>query len=160
MLLMDHHLDQVSKSMTLSMQHQTPHFESFYAYSIFEVTILILDISIPQISSSHYAISGAAAGTELLKEIGENSSFALFGYRTITGIALGYVLGFSLSTFTTFATILGRYNYGASSEICSCCSVLEQDSSRGFFANLLVTFKNFISGINKMPQLNNLISKV
>jgi len=33
------------------------------------MTILILDISIPQISSSHYAISGAAAGTELLKRL-------------------------------------------------------------------------------------------
>ena len=35
----------------------------------------------------------------------------------------------------------------------ACCSVLEQDSSKGFFANLLVTFKNFMSGIRKMPQI-------
>jgi hypothetical protein len=99
----------------------------------------------------------AALGIEILcitaAEIGENSSFALFGYRNITGIAIGYVLGYILSTFTTFATILGRYNYGSSSEVCSCCSVLEQDSRKGFFANLLVTFKNFISGIRKMPHL-------
>ena len=99
----------------------------------------------------------AALGIEILciaaAEIGENSSFALFGYKTITSITLGYVLGYSLSTFTTFATILGRYNYGSSSEICSCCSVLEQAKSKGFLANLLITFKNFISGIKKMPQL-------
>ena len=41
----------------------------------------------------------------------------------------------------------------SSSEICSCCSVLEQDQSKGFVAYLLVTFKNFTSGIKKMPQL-------
>jgi uncharacterized membrane protein len=29
------------------------------------MTLLVLDISVPQISSSHYAIGGAAAGTEL-----------------------------------------------------------------------------------------------
>jgi hypothetical protein len=103
------------------------------------------------------SLYAAALGIEILciaaAEIGENSSFALFGYGTVTGIALGYVLGYSLSTFTTFATILGRYNYSYSSEICSCCSVLEQDQSKGFVANLLVTFKNFTSGIKKMPQL-------
>jgi hypothetical protein len=107
--------------------------------------------------SSIKSLYAAALGIEILciaaAEIGENSSFALFGYGTITGIALGYVLGYTLSTFTTFATILGRYNYGYSSEICSCCSVLEQDQSKGFVANLLVTFKNFTSGIKKMPQL-------
>ena len=33
------------------------------------MTLLVLDISIPQISSSHYAIGGAAAETELLKRL-------------------------------------------------------------------------------------------
>lgn len=41
-------------------------------------------------------------------EIGENSSFVLFGYRTVIGITFGYILGYGLSAFTTFATILGR----------------------------------------------------
>ena len=83
-------------------------------------------------------------------EIGENSSFLLFGYKTFTGITLGYVLGYSLATFTTFATILGRSNY--SEQICSCCSVLEQDS-KGFVTTLLKTFKNFTIGVKKMTQL-------
>ena len=83
-------------------------------------------------------------------EIGENSSFFLFGYKTVIGIILGYVLGYGLSTFTTFATILGRSDY--SKQMCSCCSVLEQDS-RGFLSVLLKTFKNFMIGVKKMTQL-------
>jgi hypothetical protein len=83
-------------------------------------------------------------------EIGENSSFLLFGYKTVIGITLGYVLGYGLSTFTTFATILGRSNF--SEQMCSCCSVLEQDS-KGFVVTLLKTFKNFIRGVKKMAQL-------
>ena len=71
-------------------------------------------------------------------ELGENSSFILFGYRTAIGITLGYILGYGLSAFTTFATILGRSNY--SENMCSCCSVLEQRSN-GFIATLLTTFK-------------------
>jgi hypothetical protein len=83
-------------------------------------------------------------------EIGENSSFLMFGYRTVTGITLGYALGYGLSTFTTFATILGRSNY--SGQMCSCCSVLEQDS-KGFVITILKTFKNFTIGLKKMTQL-------
>jgi uncharacterized membrane protein len=33
------------------------------------MTLLVLDISVPQISLSHYAIGGAAVGTELLKRL-------------------------------------------------------------------------------------------
>ena len=84
-------------------------------------------------------------------ELGENSSFLLFGYKTVIGITLGYVLGYGLSTFTTFATILGRSNY--SGQMCSCCSVLEQDS-KGFVVTLLKTFKNFTIGLKKMTQLS------
>jgi hypothetical protein len=40
-------------------------------------------------------------------------------------ITLGYILGYSLAAFTTFAIILGRSTF--SDQICSCCSVLEQD---------------------------------
>jgi hypothetical protein len=35
-------------------------------------------------------------------------------------------MGYALAGFTTFATILGRYNYGSNDKIDS-CSVLEQD---------------------------------
>ena len=83
-------------------------------------------------------------------EVGENSSFIIFGYRTAIGITLGYILGYGLSAFTTFATILGRSTY--SKKMCSCCSVLDQDSN-GFIATLLMTFKNCGIGIRKMTQL-------
>jgi hypothetical protein len=83
-------------------------------------------------------------------EIGQNSSFVVFGYKTILGITLGYVLGYGLATFTTFATILGRSTY--SERMCSCCSVLEQDSN-GFIATLLTAFRNCFVGIKKMTQL-------
>jgi hypothetical protein len=86
------------------------------------------------------SLYATALGIEILciaaAEIGENSSFALFGYRTVTGVVLGYMFG-----------------YSSSSEMCSCCSVLEQDSSKGFLTSLLVTFKNFGSGIKKISRL-------
>lgn len=74
----------------------------------------------------------------------------MFGYKTVIGIILGFVLGYGLSTFTTFAIILGRSDY--SKQMCSCCSVLEQDS-KGFLSVLLKTFKNFMIGVKKMTQL-------
>ena len=83
-------------------------------------------------------------------EIGENFSFGIFGYKTAIGITLGYLLGYGLSAFTTFATILGRSTY--SEKMCSCCSVLEQGSN-GFVATLLMTFKNCGIGVKKMTQL-------
>ena len=53
-----------------------------------------------------------------------------------------------------FTTILGRYVYGSSNQtMCSCYSVLEQNSRNGFISNLKVTFKNFAIGINKLPYL-------
>jgi hypothetical protein len=74
--------------------------------------------------------------------------------------AIAYILGYALAGFTTFATILGRYNYGSPNQtMCSCCSVLEQDSNKGFISNLKTTFKNFAVGIKKLPYLykqNNL----
>jgi len=39
-------------------------------------------------------------------EMGQNSSFILFGYRTAVGITVGYTFGYGLAAFTTFATIL------------------------------------------------------
>jgi hypothetical protein len=99
----------------------------------------------------------AALGIEILciaaAEIGENSGLYLFGFN-LYGIVIAYVLGYALAGFTTFATILGRYNYGSGQiMMCSCCSVLEQDSNKGFIPNLKTTFRNFAVGIKKLPCL-------
>jgi len=98
----------------------------------------------------------AALGIEILciasAEIGQNSMFALFGYTTLHGIIMGYILGYGLAAFTTFVAILGRYDY-ESSKICSCCSVLEQDSNKSFVDNLFITFKTFALGVKKLSLL-------
>jgi hypothetical protein len=102
-------------------------------------------------------IYAAALGIEILciaaAEIGENTGLYLYGFNSM-GIAIAYIMGYALAGFTTFATILGRYNYGFPKQrMCSCCSVLEQDSKRGFISNLKTTFKNFAVGIKKLPYL-------
>jgi hypothetical protein len=102
-------------------------------------------------------IYAAALGIEILciaaAELGENSGLYLFGFNP-SGIAIAYAMGYALAGFTTFATILGRYNYGSSNQtMCSCCSVLEKDSQKGFASNLKTTFKNFAVGIKKLPYL-------
>jgi hypothetical protein len=75
----------------------------------------------------------------------------MFGFNPI-GILIAYVMGYTLAGFTTFVTILGRYNF-SSDQICSCCSVLEQDSRKGFLTNLKTTFRNFAVGFKKLPYL-------
>jgi hypothetical protein len=75
----------------------------------------------------------------------------IFGFNPL-GILIAYVMGYALAGFTTFVTILGRYNY-SSEQICSCCSVLEQDSRKRFLTNLKTTFKNFAVGFKKLPYL-------
>ena len=95
----------------------------------------------------------SALGIEILcimsAEIGQNSSFFLFGYKDPFGITMSYILGYGLAGFTTFATILGRYNLEHVMD--GCCSVLEHESS-GFVSNIKTTFKNFATGIEKIPQ--------
>ena len=99
----------------------------------------------------------AALGLEILciaaAETGENTGLYVLGINHI-GIPLGYAMGYSLAAFTTFATILGRYRYGSGGKIDSCCSVLEQDDSKSFISNLLITFKNFGSGLSKLARLH------
>ena len=86
-------------------------------------------------------------------EMGENSGLYLFGFNPL-GIAIAYAMGYALAGFTTFVTILGRYNYGSSNKtMCSCCSVLEQDSQKGFISNLKTTFRNFAVGIKRLPYM-------
>jgi hypothetical protein len=70
----------------------------------------------------------------------------------ICRVTLGYVLGYIAAGFETFMTILGRYGY-KNTRINSCCSVLEQYSGKGFLQNLIITFKNFVKGISKLPGL-------
>jgi hypothetical protein len=99
----------------------------------------------------------AALGIEILciaaAELGENTGLYLFGFNLV-GIPIAYAMGYALAGFTTFATILGRYNYYASDKkIDSCCSVMEQGAGSGFLSNLRTTFRNFAVGITKMPQL-------
>jgi hypothetical protein len=99
----------------------------------------------------------AALGIEILciaaAEIGENTGLYLFGSNPF-GILIAYVMGYALAGFTTFITILGRYKLGWKNQgMCSCCPVLEQDSSKGFVPNLSSTFRNFAIGLGRLPSL-------
>ncbi|HEY8140294.1 MAG TPA: hypothetical protein VIE86_04355 [Nitrososphaera sp.] len=103
------------------------------------------------------SLYAAALGIEILciaaAEIGENTGLFLFGFNLV-GIPIAYAMGYALAGFTTFATILGRYNYGSNDKIDSCCSVLEQGAGSGFIPNLKTTFRNFGVGITKLSQLH------
>jgi hypothetical protein len=103
------------------------------------------------------ALYAAALGIEILciaaAEIGENTGLYLFGFNLV-GIPIAYAMGYALAGFTTFVTILGRYNYGSNDKIDSCCSVLEQGAGSGFIPNLKTTFRTFAIGIAKLPQLH------
>jgi hypothetical protein len=102
------------------------------------------------------SLYAAALGIEILciaaAEIGENTGLYLFGFNFM-GIPIAYAMGYGLAGFTTFATILGRYNFGSNDKIDSCCSMLDQGACLGFIPNLKITFKNFAIGIARMPQL-------
>jgi hypothetical protein len=102
------------------------------------------------------SLFAAALGIEILcisaAEIGENSAFYFFGYH-LQGIILGYIMGYAAAGFTTFMTILGRYDL-KNTKIDSCCSVLEQQSNKRFFPNLVITFKNFGIGVCKLFSLH------
>src|SRR5438445_4430829 len=95
----------------------------------------------------------SALGIEILcimsAEIGQSGSLFLFGYKDAFGITISYILGYGLAGFTTFATILGRYNLEHVMD--GCCSVLENES--GFVSNLKSTLKNFAIGIERIPQV-------
>lgn len=102
------------------------------------------------------SLYAAALGIEILciaaAETGENTGLYLLGFNHI-GIPIAYAMGYALATFTTFTTILGRYQYGSKSGLDSCCSVLEQDDSKGFLSNVATTFRNFDTGLRKLGQL-------
>ena len=98
----------------------------------------------------------AALGIEILcimaAEIGENIGLYTFGFN-LFGITLAYIIGYALAGFTTFMTILGRYT-DTRIKIESCCSILEQQSNKGFLSNMFLTFGYFIKGIKKILYLN------
>jgi hypothetical protein len=133
------------QDLPIDTSHSDNHFVSYSKTSIINFLRYVKGI---------YA---AAVGIEILciaaAEVGENTALYLFGFNP-SGIAIAYSLGYALAGFTTFATILGRCDYGYPNQtICSCCSVLEQDSNKGFISNLKTTFKNFAIGIKKLPYL-------
>ena len=103
------------------------------------------------------SLYAAALGIEILciaaAETGENTGLYLSGFNLV-GIPIAYAMGYGLAGFTTFATILGRYNFGSNDKIDSCCSVLDQGRGLGFISCLKITFKNFAIGIAMMPQLH------
>ena len=96
-----------------------------------------------------------ALGIEILciafAELGQNSSFSLFGYGEV-GIISGYVLGYALAGFATFVTILGRYDRNTQSD--ACCAVLKYESD-GLVITLKMTLQNFANGIKKITKLGN-----
>jgi hypothetical protein len=102
------------------------------------------------------SLYAAALGIEILciaaAEIGENTALYTLGFNHL-GILIAYTMGYCLATFTTFVTILGRYRYATEDRIDSCCSVLEQDTSKDFLSNVVTTFKNFGLGLRKLKDL-------
>ena len=96
-------------------------------------------------------------------EIGENTGLYFFGFN-LWGIIIAYALGYALAGFTTFITILGRYDYNQQREkgtpveqhsMDSCCSVLEQETTLGFASNLKTTFSNFAIGFKRLFRIHN-----
>jgi hypothetical protein len=101
----------------------------------------------------------AALGIEILcimsAEVGENIGLYTFGFN-LHGIVIAYILGYALAGFSTFMTILGRYDFNSNNKIDGCCSFLEQNSNKGFFFNLLITFQNFKKGFEQLiHNMNN-----
>jgi hypothetical protein len=100
--------------------------------------------------------AAATLGIEILciaaGEIGENTGLSLFSFNLV-GLQMPCAMGYALAGFTTYASILGRYNYGSNRKIDSCCSVLEHGAGSGFLSNLRTTFRSFAVGIAMMPQL-------
>lgn len=97
----------------------------------------------------------AALGIEILciisAEIGETIGLSLFGFNPY-GILIAYLLGFVLAGFSTFMTILGRYDFEKNENVKQmrgCCSFLEENSNKGFIYNLVTTFLNFKRGFTK-----------
>jgi len=100
----------------------------------------------------------AALGIEILcimsAEIGQNGGLYVLGFNHL-GIVLSYMIGFLLAGFSTFMSILGRYDFREKSNTKidrGCCSFLDENSSRGFIFNLIATFSNFKRGVIRFSR--------
>ncbi|MDQ4074087.1 MAG: hypothetical protein M3162_07260 [Thermoproteota archaeon] len=113
----------------------------------------------------------AALGIEILcimsAELGENIGLAIFGLN-LQGIVIAYVLGFAIAGFSTFMSILGRFDFNKPHQlkpIKGCCSFLEENSDRGFVHGMVSTFLNFRKGLahliihRKNPQMKIILKK-
>ena len=86
-------------------------------------------------------------------EIGEYTGLYWFGFNPFS-IITAYAMGYALAGFTTFITILRRYNLDSSKQdMCSCSSVLQQDSTKGSIPNLSITLRNFAVGL-RLPSIS------
>lgn len=95
----------------------------------------------------------AALGIELLciafAELGANVGFYQFGFNT-AGIAIAYVLGYSLAGAATFFMILGGH---VSGRVHGCCSVLEFRAKKGFYENVAGIMRDFATGVKKLSSI-------
>jgi hypothetical protein len=99
----------------------------------------------------------AALGIEIVcitaAEIGENTGLYLFGLNPLV-MAIAYAMKYALAGFTTFVTILGRYGYGSPNKtMCSCSSVFEQESDKGFVLYVSVTIRNLAVGLGRLLSI-------
>jgi hypothetical protein len=133
--------------------------------SIHDNKIIILTLLFKNIKKVFVAALGIEILCIMSAEIGQNTGLYIFGFNLL-GIVLSYMMGFALAGFSTFMSILGRYDFssGPNSKIeGGCCSFLEESSSKGFIFNLIETFLNFKRGlaqfiINKNnPQMKNIV---
>lgn len=98
-----------------------------------------------------------ALGIEVLcvasAETGGLIGLYYFGFNAF-GIAMAYILAYTLAGFATFASILGRSANAHGEEkdeiICGC----RHESYAGFTANFKQTFANFAVGLCKMAKLH------
>lgn len=124
---------------------------------------------IPQIFQNIKKVFVAALGIEILciisAEIGENIGLSIFGFNLL-GIFIAYFLGFAIAGFSTFMTILGRWEINDDGNIKKaqgCCSFLEGNSNKGFLFNLKFTFLNFGKGLAQFihhrnnPQMKSIL---
>ena len=124
---------------------------------------------IPQMFQNIKKVFVAALGIEILciisAEIGENIGLFIFGFNLL-GIVIAYFLGFAIAGFSTFMTILGRWDFdddGNIKKVQGCCSFLEGNSNKGFLFNMKFTFLNFGKGLAQFihhrnnPQMKSIL---
>jgi hypothetical protein len=116
---------------------------------------------IPQIFQNIKRVFIATLGIEILciisAEIGENIGLSVFGF-SLLGIVIAYFLGFAIAGFSTFMTILGRWDFDNNGNIKkaqSCCTFLEGNSNKGFLFNFKFTFLSFGKGLSQFIQHRN-----